>query len=168
MGLAKSGAQVSHHHLKMTVPCTGFNSAGPGASGRSQTVRAAGPVLCADITPLVWNDGQPQPEDESGLEVEKQELFPGQERAVDFQGTFAQYGARPRPCSWPARLTESQDLDLLGKNKYINKIGIFPFSFLMLSAELHCFLSVCLAYTYITHSYSLPDAGMHKSVLKGL
>lgn len=83
-----------------------LSSAGTGAPGRSQTVKAASPVLSADIiTPLVWNDRQPLSEDESRLEVEKQEMFPGQEHAVDFQGTFVQYHAT----RWPTYLTGSRD-----------------------------------------------------------
>ena len=70
------------------VPSMRLHSAGTGALGRSQTVRAVGPVLSTDIIPLVWNDRQPLPEDESRPEVEKQEMFPGQEHTVDFQGTF--------------------------------------------------------------------------------
>lgn len=60
------------------IPSARHSSAGTGAPGRSQTVRAAGPVLSTDIiTPLVWNDGQPLPEEESRLEVEMQEQFQG-------------------------------------------------------------------------------------------
>lgn len=43
------GAQVSHHHPETSVPCARFSSAGPGAPGRSQTVKAAGPVPSADV-----------------------------------------------------------------------------------------------------------------------
>lgn len=88
------------------ISCLRLSSAGTGAPGRSQTVKAASLVLFGDIiTPLVWNDRQPLPEDESSLEVEKQETFPGQERAMDFQGTFVQYRAK----RWPTYLTGSQD-----------------------------------------------------------
>lgn len=78
----------------MTVPWAASpsrGSAAPRLGPRQESVRAAGPVLSTDIiTPQIWNDGQPLPEDERRLEVEKQEMFPGWESAVDFQGTFAQ------------------------------------------------------------------------------